>query len=268
MSKETIENIIEKKVDDILAARALDQASIAPQPEISEELQRRLDLLEQKIEGKDDGREQGLTFLLMAKQHAVRGEHASALRMYTLAKTYFPDNRKLDSKIEKLRETIQEKKDSLREGKVEWSAVPRKDRTAASLAPRPRPKSQPLEALDADYQDKEVDGQDFDSDASFRYRSKAKKARPKTVPNGLAGMESEKSQTPRTKRLLKIVNGRDASEIRLLKGVGVKKAEAIIEALCAGEEGEGGVKEVRSLEQLGRLKGVSGKTVEAMRFGL
>ena len=74
MSKKAIEDMIERKVTDVLAARALDQPSISVQPDISDEVQRRLDALEQKIDGKDDGREQGLTFLLMAKQHSVRGE--------------------------------------------------------------------------------------------------------------------------------------------------------------------------------------------------
>ena len=74
ISKESLDELIERKVSDVLAARALDHPSIAPVPDISEEVQKRLDLLEQKIEGRDDGREQGLTFLLMAKQHAVRGE--------------------------------------------------------------------------------------------------------------------------------------------------------------------------------------------------
>ncbi|KAI4135817.1 MAG: hypothetical protein LQ347_000320, partial [Umbilicaria vellea] len=111
ISKATIEDIIEKKVTEILAARALDQPSAAPIPDISEEVQRRLELLEQKIDGKDDdGRAEGLTFLLMAKQHHVRGEDTSALKMYELAKEYFPDNPKLDGKITRLREKLKEKR--------------------------------------------------------------------------------------------------------------------------------------------------------------
>ena len=112
MSKQALEDIIERKVTDILAARALDQNSIPPQPEISEEVQRRLDMLEKKIEGREDGREQGLTFLLMAKQHAVRGEDASALRMYKLAKDFFPDNEKLGLKIETLRKKLNQRQES------------------------------------------------------------------------------------------------------------------------------------------------------------
>ena len=74
MTKKAIEDMIERKVTDVLATRALDQPSIFLQPEISEEVQKRLDALEQKIDDRNDDRERGLTFLLMAKQHAVRGE--------------------------------------------------------------------------------------------------------------------------------------------------------------------------------------------------
>ncbi|KAL8958130.1 MAG: hypothetical protein Q9193_004749, partial [Seirophora villosa] len=109
MSKAVIEDMIEKKVTDLLAARALDHTPAAPVPEISEEVSRRLELLEQKIDGQDDSREQGLTFLLMAKQHSVRGEDKSALRMFLLAKEYFPDNAKLEMKIAKLQTKLKEK---------------------------------------------------------------------------------------------------------------------------------------------------------------
>ncbi|KAA6411374.1 MAG: Kinesin family [Lasallia pustulata] len=109
ISKAAIEDIIEKKVTEILAARALDQPSMASVPEISEEVQRRLEMLEKKIDGKDDGRAEGLTFLLMAKQHHVRGEDSSALKMYELAKEHFPANPKLDGKIAKLRERLRRK---------------------------------------------------------------------------------------------------------------------------------------------------------------
>ena len=77
ISQEAIEKIIEDKVANILTARALDKPSIAPQLDKSEEVQKRLDLLEKKIAGADG---QGLTLLLMAKQNAGRGENQSALR--------------------------------------------------------------------------------------------------------------------------------------------------------------------------------------------
>lgn len=260
MSKEAIEDIIERKVTDILAARALDQPSIAPQPEVSEEVQRRLDLLEKKIDGQGDGREQGLTFLLMAKQHAVRGEDASALRMYSLAKEFFPDNKKLEVKIEKLREKIQEKREESRQQEVEPQLV-------KPSVIKPSKKKNRAEQND-DYRDEAVHDQNCESDGGFHCKARTKKKRSRPVRLSSAELANEDLQTPRTKQLLEIVNTRDVSQIRLLKGVGAKKAEAIIEALCAGEEDEDELRPVTSLRELGQLRGVGTKMVENMRLGL
>ncbi|KAL9129741.1 MAG: hypothetical protein Q9217_001899 [Psora testacea] len=220
MSKQAIEDIIERKVTDILAGRALDQPSIAPQAEISEEVQRRLDMLEKKIEGKDDGREQGLAFLFMAKQHAVRGEDASALHMYTLAKDFFPSNKKLDAKIRKLQEKMEQRRLES-EGRKEGETT-----ISASKAHLPR----------------------HDDD----------------VP-----MKADIGKlTPRSRRLLDTVNTRDVAQIRMLKGVGAKKAEAIVEALTVPEPGgEGPTRKLASLVELSTLRGVGNKTVESMRAG-
>ena len=262
ISKQAIEDIIEKKVTDILAARALDQPSLALQPEISEEVQRRLRMLEQKIEGRDDGSERGLTFLLMAKQHAVRGEDLSALRMYNLAKDYFPDNKKLDTMIKKHQERLQQKKHE--EGR-------RRDASNDVKCPKLLSTMKcRAKQDDEDYQI-EAEGADdgYESDGGFHYKPRTKKAAKKRqIREDLADPEAELAQTPRTSQLLDIVNTRDISRIRLLKGVGAKKAEAILEALCAGEYDEAEERVVHSLGQLGRLKGVGAKTVENMRLGL
>ena len=264
MSKAAIEDIIEKKVTEILAARALEQPSKAPVPEISEEVQRRLDLLEQKIEGKDDARAEGLSYLLMAKQHHVRGEDTSALKMYELAREYFPDNTKLEAKISKLREKLREKKQP--EFTLKDTCV--------------RPATQAIDIVTTKIRQKEsqntVDGEEFtnpdsedesgyQSDNGFRFMSKNGKLGHPKAPD--ASSEEKIPQTPRTQHLLDIINTRDPAQIRLLKGVGAKKAEGIIAALCMTEEDEGrGV--ISSLGQLGRLKGVKAKTVENMRLGL
>jgi len=274
LSKESLDEIIEKKVADILAARVLDQPSIAPQPEISEQVQRRLELLEQKIEGKDDGREQGLTFLLMAKQHAVRGEDMSALRMYTPAKEYFPDNAKLDTKIQRLRKKLDEKKSQQQNVKP----LPPKSKTLQSpTSSRTITKVSQRMSEDDECRDppEPVSDVGYESAGSFKYRSKTKK-KPRAQPaktslrvfNDTADFSS--APTPRTKQLLDIVNTRDMARIRLLKGVGAKKAEAILEALCTGEEDEDELQErkVQSLAELGRMRGVGAKTVENMRSGL
>ena len=72
------------------------------------------------------------------------------------------------------------------------------------------------------------------------------------------------SQTPRTKHLLQIINTKDVSQIKLLKGVGAKKAELIVNSICDLEEDA----RIESLGQLGKLKGVGIRTVENMRTGL
>ena len=67
--------------------------------------------------------------------------------------------------------------------------------------------------------------------------------------------------------LLRIINTRDLSQIRLLRGVGLKKGEAIVNCLCEmDEEGESVL--ITSLHQLGGLRGVGSKTVENMRSGI
>ena len=274
VSKESLDEMIEKKVTDILAARVLDQPSIAPQPEISEEVQRRLELLEQKIEGNDDGREQGLTFLLMAKQHAVRGEDTSALRMYTMAKEYFPNNAKLDTKIQRLRSKLDQKK--VQQDKVQSLPPPVEEIYSPSYAGPITEVSHGM-SEDGEYREppEPIGEANCGSAGSFRYRSKAKKkpkaqlAKPSLrVFNDVSDLDW--APTPRTKQLLDIVNTRDLGQMRLLKGVGAKKAEAILEALCAGEEDEDELqgRRVHTLAELGRLKGVGAKMVEKMRCGL
>ena len=264
ISKAAIEDIIERKVTDILAARALDQPSVAPQPEISDEVQRRLDLLEKRIDVQDDGREQGLTFLLMAKQHAVRGENASALRMYNLAKDFFPDNKKLEMKIEKLRGKLLHKKEE--ERRKEAATETKSSKTLLLITTRKDCGRK--DDGDDSYQDEASTDQHYESDGGFHYKAKIKNKR--TTAGGTSSTEVGVGDvgTPRTRQLLDIVNSRDIKQIRLLKGVGAKKAEAIIEALCAGEEDEDEVRMVTNLRELGQLRGVGAKTVENMRLGL
>lgn len=264
ISKAAIEDLIERKVTDILAARALDQPSVAPQPEISDEVQRRLDLLEKKIDVQDDGREQGLTFLLMAKQHAVRGEDTSALRMYNLAKDFFPDNKKLSIKIEKLREKIQQNKEEERRKEAATDL-----QSSETLLPGATRKAcGRKDDHDDDYQDEGSTDQHYESDGGFHYKAKVKNKRAKAGRLSSTEVGMEDVETPRTKQLLDIVNSRDIRQIRMLKGVGAKKAESIIEALCAGEEDEDEIQTVTSLRELGQLRGVGAKTVENMRSGL
>ncbi|KAL8973267.1 MAG: hypothetical protein Q9183_000067 [Haloplaca sp. 2 TL-2023] len=275
MSKAAIEEMIEKKVGDILAARVMDPSSVPSVPDISEEVRKRLDALEQKIDGQDDGREQGLTFLLMAKQHAVRGEDKSALRMFLLAKEYFPDNAKLATKIEKLQVKLTEqrnKKEGSHESRSEVIDLTHEEEVVrhgakAAVSHHQKGASKPVGRsgpIDDEYRDESgvASEDDYDSADSFRYRARAKR------PNKKAAIISHAQATPRTKQLLYIINSRDVGQIRLLSGVGAKRAEAIVEALCGGEDSDGSGQVVRNLAQLGHLRGVGAKTVEKMRSGL
>ena len=292
ISQKTIEKIIEDKVTSILTARALRQSAMAPLPEFSKEVQKRLEVLEKKVEGKDGGREQGLNFLLAAKQHASRGDDLTALQMYTLAKDYFPDNQKLDLKIENLLKKEHQRKHD--EGKNEslvatLGSDPLKDKyLVSSDFGRPKEidsdiqggkvsaqliteslklgtvaKASQVMQGDIDYEtETHAKDQSYESDGSFRYRAKPKKksARSKRV--------YENVHTPRTRCLLDTVNTREISRIRLLRGVGAKKAEVIVAALRDADEEKSNAFTVKSLAQVGRLRGIGPKMVESMRVGL
>lgn len=270
MSRETIEDMIERKVTDILATRALDQpSSMAPPVEISEEVQKRLEMLERKIEGQEDSREQGLTFLLMAKQHAVRGEDASALRMYSMAQEYFPHNSKLAMKIERLHSKMEERKERERERRLKGSY----DELTIDAA-RKEAINSTTSSPTENRQDGPEPASDTEAPTTGRLSSLEPPKRPRqrlllhTTSSIWDEWGDQKGHTPRTKRLLEIINTRDVTQIRLLRGVGAKKAEAIIEALPAEVDLDEEARKVNSLDELGRLKGVGPKTVESMRLGL
>ena len=272
VSQAAIENMVEKKVTEILASRTAAQP--APSTvEINDEVKKRLEVLEQRIENQGEGKSEGLTFLLMAKQHQAHGEEASALKMYQLAQEYFPENTKLEAKITKLRERMKEKKESAQclagrsSGSLPRPSVPQAD---PGLAAR----GSTTDALDDAYEDGEYapKDEDYESDAGFRYKPKPK--RPRAI-QPFADHDEGAPRTPRTQQLLRIINSRDVAQIRLLRGVGAKKAEAIVAALCAAGEDDGGEArslpsgaEVCSLVELGRLRGVGAKTVANMRSGL
>lgn len=275
MSRKILEELIERKVTDILASRVLDQPSIAPVLEISDEVRKRLEMLEQKIKSKDDGREQGLTFLLMAKQHSVRGEDTSALKMFSLAQEYFPNNIKLNMKIDRLQIKMQEKKQANRntiglEGEKSSPARSTTQQGSGCVSDRQELR---ITRLDGD-EDKDIfSNAQCETDDCLLPQPRQKKPMKQLQTKAAFMMspkddDSEENQTPRTKRLLGIVNTRDVSQIRLLKGVGAKKAEAILDALHTGKDENDQGTRVSSLDQLERLKGVGATTVENMRCGL
>ncbi|KAF2195240.1 kinesin family protein-like protein [Zopfia rhizophila CBS 207.26] len=297
LSKASIEALISQRIDEKLAEKAL-QGATATAPALSAELQKRLDDLEHRIEAKEeDGKSQGLQFLLMAKQHQVRGEDASALRMYQMALPFFPGNEKLNGKMKTLEDRIRAKREGelskLTSAPVPTISAPVAPSALVSLptstnlmaplkAEKTQSKPKPTYTTDSEDEDfAPVAESDHDttyaSDSSFRYKPKASR-KPKKPAKKLpifrdsadassysvpSSSNHPGEQTPRTTHLLKIINSRDINKIKALKGVGAKKADAIVSCLVEMEE-----EEVRDLEGLALLKGVGGRTVENMRTGL
>ena len=110
ISRADLESIVNRLVEEKLAERTLDTVPAPPAP-VSADVQRRLEALEQRVqsqtnEQEDDERSEGLQYLLMGKQHQVRGEWASALRMFEHASPFFPGNEKLRARCEGLREKL------------------------------------------------------------------------------------------------------------------------------------------------------------------
>ncbi|KAK4497967.1 hypothetical protein PRZ48_010623 [Zasmidium cellare] len=276
MSKDAIEALIERKVTEALAGR-VDQSAVSSGDVISDEVQKRLDALEKRVEGQETERAEGLQYLLMAKQHQVRGEDVSALKMYKLALPFFSENQKLVRKMAALQEKINAKKAE----KHAAAAVQEEQEPEPVPVEKPAVRRKVRTDDDEEYHEDQDDAQNHDDEEdSFIYRPRTKIRRPQ-LSNRMAPLQpavkhsptpeedsedelanSLHNQTPRTKQLLNIINTKDVSKIKLLKGVGAKKAEAIVNCLCDLDDS------VTSLGQLGKLKGVGVKTVENMRTGL
>ncbi|CAG8322103.1 unnamed protein product [Penicillium salamii] len=274
ISAAKIEEMVEKKVEAIMAQRAVSEQSKQSQiNELNEQLQRRLEQLEQRIDGTEDARAEGLSYLLMAKQHQARGEDGSALRMYQLAAPHFPHNTKLASKIATLKERIHAKA-------WEQNATSPKGRLGSMLSLKKEPTKTPgkrqAQHLDDDPMDQTC-GLSSDEEMPRRQHKKRASAKLSQIEEDLELLDSEDpTVSPRTLHLLSIINSRDVSQIKLLKGVGAKKAEALVDCLCemdqTSDADSGAISEpqyqVNTLAQLSQLKGVGVKTVENMRQGV
>ena len=288
MSKASIEALIAQRIDEKLAEKALQDAAAAPA--LSEQLQKRLDELEHRIDAKDgDERSQGLQFMLMAKQHRARGEDASALRMLQLALPFFPGNEKLKGKIKACEDRIRAKREAERNALISATTTATMTSTLTSILPpsnlmaplkseKVQPKSKSIEKDDPEDEDfapavESDHDASYASDSSFKFKKAARK--PKKASKKLSIFRDSNDapecteslslgeQTPRTVQLLRIINSKDLNQIKALKGVGTKKADAIVSCLLDMED-----EEVRDLESLAMLKGVGGRTVENMRTGL
>jgi DNA uptake protein ComE-like DNA-binding protein len=284
LTKASIEALIAQKVDEKLAEKALQDAGTAA-PVLSAELQKRLDDLEHRIDAKEeDGKSQGLQFLFMAKQHHIRGEDASALRMYQLAQPFFPGNAKLESKMRALEDRIRAKREDTTQhvsAPIETVFQPAPAPVSNLMAPLVKAEKKASKAKTV-FKDESSDDEAFAppppsdheasyaSDDSFHDKPKTALRKPKKTTKKLPIFRDDTDapanpaeQTPRTSHLLKIINSRDVNQIKALKGVGAKKADSIVNCLVEMDDAE-----ILDLESLAMLRGVGGKTVENMRIGL
>lgn len=252
-----IEEMIERRVDAKLAEKALN-APVQSATSLSSEVQQRLDALEQRVAHKEDS--EGLQYLLMAKQHQARGEYASALKMYQLAQPFYPENEKLEKKIANMQVKMQRQKeqlclptstDPLQQPEYDTMSVPTRRNAAFD---------------DDEYRDAAYNDElGADGDDSFVQRAAAKPRKRKVIT---VFQDTTSTNDPiATRQLLDIVNSRDVTQIRSLKGVGAKKAEAIVNALFEMNEGDQ-ENLITDLRQLGALPGVGVKSVENMLVGL
>lgn len=249
ISADQIEAMVEKKVSEILAART---QSVPPPQELSDDVKRRLEALERRIDDgrHDDARSEGLRFLLMARQHKERGENTSALKMYEMALPYFPGQAKLLGKIEKLKACIAAERGNQHTEMTEPSETPRKRSKKAARSP---------EVEEDAYSVAEADDDDDESYAA-KSKKRAKKAKAaKTVP------ESVIEEGPVSQALLNIINSRDLSMIMGLQGLGPKKARDLVQYLDMQSENSD---RIETLVQLRTIPGMGGRTIERAYEGL
>lgn len=239
LTKATVESLVEAKVSAILAARAMNEPA-PPAKEISEDVQKRLDSIEQRLAGQEGERAEGLSYLLMAKQHQARGEDASALRMYKLALPYFPGNGKLEAKIAKLENRIRQNSDG----------QPASTRPASSQGLKRRNATTEQEDEnedDAEYVEDHYDEADANAeDESFHAHAHAQPASRKPKPKTKLRHASARSRTSsldplasasdadpslHALQILDIINSRDVSLMKSLPGLGAKRAEGIVSTL-------------------------------------
>ena len=246
-TKNTIEAMVEKKVSEILAQRSAaeqpaKQVAEAPNPQesrqYSDEVRLRLESIEQRLEGQEGARAEGLSFLLMAKQHQARGEDSSALKMYQLAVPFFPDNAKLQAKIEKLKSRMQalKEKDTAKNALAHGQTFAQPEASISSdRSPRrDRSRSHDVERDDSYHDAAAASSEDEYSEPTTKPR---KQARPRKRPSSPDPLGDAVPASPRTAQLLRIINTRDVAQIKLLRGVGAKKAEGIVECLLGMGEG-------------------------------
>ncbi|KAF4589295.1 kinesin family protein [Ophiocordyceps camponoti-floridani] len=258
MSAAEIEAMVEKKVGEMLAAAhppvtTPDAAIVIAQPDISEAVRKRLEALERRLESDDwrgDPKSDGLQHLLAARQHKERGDKVAALRDYEAALPFFPGQPKLLGKIERLRSLlgvtvpgrsperhlaiVSHDQHHRHHRDVGWAAAAAA--AAASARSRPR-KAGPKPATEPE---------------AFPLPPGSPTAPPASIP-----------PSPRTRRLLAVVNSRDPLQMRGLVGFGAKRAADAVERLATDHPGR-----IETLDQLRSIPGFGGRTVDRAYEGL
>ncbi|KAK3935727.1 kinesin-like protein KIF22 [Diplogelasinospora grovesii] len=280
ISADQLEALVEKKVAEILASRtasapaapAPQEQTVPVQSQISEEVKRRLEALERRIDNdeRDDARSDGLRCLLQARQAKERGDDEGALRFYELALPFFPGQAKLLGKIDRLRAKLAGKRVADSSNNIsseffdEQQPEQRKQRTRARAIAKTCRYEQEEEDEYHEGGEADVDDESFIDKPAARARhattkkQKGLKVRADTEMDGLP--------TPKTAQLLSIVNSRDISLIRRLNGFGAKKAQDLIDHLNLEGDEEAG--RLESLAQLRKLPGMGSRTVERAYEGL
>ncbi|KAJ0117401.1 kinesin heavy chain [Diaporthe amygdali] len=282
MSAAQIEEMVERKVQEVLASRAAaesqQQEERAPPPvqpasaDISEAVQRRLDALERRIEDTQGegagGKSEGMRLLLQARKLKENGEDEAALNCYESALRFFPTQPKLLGKIEKLKSKIAAKRAKVdaSEQTQEQQKPPNSKKRAASRQP---------EAED-DGDDPAYVDDDAGADADESYVGSAPiKSQPKSRAKASSTPEVDPlarlpADDPRTHQLLDIVNSRDVNLIKGLRGFGAKKAQSLVARMNGIDYG--GTRpdhfRVDSLVQLSGVFGMGEKVVEKAWEGL
>ncbi|KAH8773681.1 P-loop containing nucleoside triphosphate hydrolase protein [Diaporthe sp. PMI_573] len=280
MSATQIEDMVERKVQEILASRIAaesrqqeENATPPVQPpsaDISEAVQRRLDALERRIEDTQGeaagGKSEGMRLLLQARKLKEQGDNEGTLKCYESALRYFPRQPKLLGKIEKLKAKIAAKSANTEGGEQTQEQEKLKGRKKISGR-------QPDEhdGNDSAY----VDG-DAGADADESYVDNAPT---RSQPNPRAKASSHEANLlanlptddPRTHQLLDIVNSRDVNLIKGLRGFGAKKAQSLVTRMngidYSGTRADQQFR-VDSLAQLSGVFGMGEKVVEKAWEGL
>lgn len=278
ISAAQIEQMVERKVQEILASRATAESDqkeqeMAPpsQPapaEISDAVQRRLEALERRVEENDGGncgRSEGMRLLLQARRLKEKGDDEGTLQCYESALLYFPAQAKLLAKINKLQVKLAGKSTSIENAdEVKHQPVRTKKATRTLQA----------DTKD-DANDSEYHGSEADADESYLApaqskpkSSKSSKSRaPACLPTLGSSFDSRPGAmafaTPRTQRLLDIFNSRDEHMIKTLHGFGSKKARDTVDRLAQHTSAR-----IESLEELRAVPGFGGKMLERAWEGI